>query len=187
MTIPLILLIGLPGSGKSTFARAVATDFPDTQIVSTDAIRADLYGNAAIQGSWLHVWKHAEVRLCRAVESIRRGHCPGAIYDATNVVRRHRRDAIACARACGFTRITGVFLDLPLPMCLQHNDRRDRVVPTEVMLGMDRKLRAAPPSHSDGLDALLHYQRRASADIARRDQSDIRTSDRDRLCYPCAE
>ena len=55
MTSSLILchfLIGLPASGKSTFASQINQQIPDSVIVSTDAIRDRLFGDATIQGNW---------------------------------------------------------------------------------------------------------------------------------------
>jgi dephospho-CoA kinase len=47
-------LIGVPGSGKSTFSAEFAK-LGNYRIVSTDAIRASLYGDATIQGEWVEV------------------------------------------------------------------------------------------------------------------------------------
>ncbi len=56
MPTPLIchFLIGIPGSGKSTFAAQLAK-LGNYRIVSTDAIRQQLYGDAIIQGEWSEV------------------------------------------------------------------------------------------------------------------------------------
>ncbi|MDR9404229.1 MAG: AAA family ATPase, partial [Halothece sp. Uz-M2-17] len=40
------ILIGCPSSGKSTLAASIQKANPNYQIVSTDAIRADLFGDA---------------------------------------------------------------------------------------------------------------------------------------------
>jgi predicted kinase len=45
------LLIGPPASGKTTLA-AVLAELVGGQVLSTDAIRTELYGDAAIQGAW---------------------------------------------------------------------------------------------------------------------------------------
>ena len=46
----LILLIGLPGSGKSSLAEQLVAQSPGSAIISTDAIRAQLFGDEGIQG-----------------------------------------------------------------------------------------------------------------------------------------
>jgi len=49
------ILIGCPSSGKSTLARAIRDADPNYQIVSTDAIRGDLFGDSTIQGNWSRI------------------------------------------------------------------------------------------------------------------------------------
>lgn len=46
-------LIGVPSSGKSTFAQLLAQT-GNYQIISTDAIRQQLYGDETIQGSGIN-------------------------------------------------------------------------------------------------------------------------------------
>ena len=149
----LILLIGLPGSGKSTLARQLAAQWPGYQLISTDAIRARLFGDAAIQGEWLLVWRQIRQQFQKAVAT-----APAAIYDATNAKRCHRRQAIALARDTGFTHSTGIWLRTPLQHCLERNHHRDRQVPSAVILQMHGQLESAPPAVSDGLDSLIYYR-----------------------------
>jgi len=156
----LILLVGLPGSGKSSLASRLLAEWPRSQVISTDAIRAQLFGLESVQGSWVLVWRQIHRQLLQAVE-----HSPIAIYDATNAVRHHRIEAIALARATGFTNITGIWLDTPLNICLKRNRQRDRVVPEEVILQMHASLLEAPPTLQDGLDRLIRYSP-ASTEIA---------------------
>ena len=46
----LYVMVGLPGSGKSTYAQHLA-HFKNIKIVSTNAIREQLYKDATIQGT----------------------------------------------------------------------------------------------------------------------------------------
>jgi predicted kinase len=151
----LIFLIGLPGSGKSTFARSLLITHPDALLISTDAIRAQLFGDDAIQGPWLKVWLEVRQQFQRAVEQTSSGQASFAIYDATNAVRKQRRAAIALARTTGFTHITGIWLNAPLALCLERNQQRSRVVPEEIILRMHRRLLGAPPSLAEGLNQLV--------------------------------
>lgn len=162
----LTLLIGVPGSGKSTSAKQFAALAPGRMIISTDAIRAELFGDEALQGAWLMVWQQIERQFHSAVRQINRGDIPGAIYDATNAVRRQRQEAIALARAAGFTTITGIWLDIPLDTCLQRNRERDRCVPEAVIERMHRHLRASPPTLEEGLDRLIRYSTTIGTGIA---------------------
>ena len=150
-----MLLIGLPGSGKSFLAAQIQQACPDRPIVSTDAIRAELFGNAAEQGSWSLIQQEVQQQLQQAAIAIRTGRSSAAIYDATNVRRGYRRAAIATARTAGFQQIIGIWLDTPLPLCLQRNQQRDRQVPEAVIRKMHRQLRGAPPHLNDGFDRLV--------------------------------
>ncbi|MBD3883311.1 AAA family ATPase [Phormidium tenue FACHB-886] len=151
----LILLIGLPGSGKSTLAARLQQVCPDWALISTDAIRAELFGDEAIQGEWSLIEQTLRRQLQQAATAALAGRSSVAIYDATNVRRRNRRAAIAMVRASGFQRITGIWLDTSLPLCLQRNCQRDRQVPEAVIQRMHRQLQGAPPHPSDGLDDLI--------------------------------
>lgn len=162
----LILLIGLPGSGKSSLAQQLLVEDLRRQLISTDAIRKQMFGDEAIQGAWLLIWREVERQLQQAVIQIARGVATEVIYDATNAQRRHRRKVIALARANGFTKITGLWLDTPVWLCLARNKKRDapkglaqsaRSVPDDVIFRMHRQLRDAPPSLLEGLDCLIHY------------------------------
>ena len=164
--IRLMLLIGLPGSGKSSLVRQLVTECQQRPIISTDAIRAQLFGDENIQGSWLLVWYQVQSQFQQAVERIAQGQASEAIYDATNAARKQRREAIALARTTGFTHITGLWIDTPVQVCLERNQRRQRQVPEEVILHMYRQLQDAPPSLADGLDQLIHCTETTSTEIA---------------------
>lgn len=153
----LILMIGLPGSGKSTLAQQLLAAEPRRRLISTDAIRQELFGDANVQGSWLLIWQQVRSQFHQAVIQIAQGTATEAIYDATNAQRRHRREAIATARATGFNTITAVWLDTPLWLCLARNKQRDRFVPEDAILRMHRQLRDAPPSVSEDIDRLIRY------------------------------
>lgn len=148
----LLLLIGLPGSGKSTLAKHLLAQSPQMQLISTDAIRGRLFGDEAIQGAWLLIWREVQQQFRQAVVTN-----STAIYDATNAQRRQRREVIAIAREIGFTHITAIWVDTPLWLCLARNKKRERQVPEEVILRMSRQLRDAPPSLVEGLDNLFCF------------------------------
>lgn len=151
----LILLIGLPGSGKSTFAKQLLAEDPQRQLISTDTIRSQIFGDEATQGSWLLVWREIQRQFQQAIVNSSCAAASKAIYDATNAQRRQRREVIALARTTGFTHITGLWLDTPIWLCLARNRRRVRKVPEDVIFRMHRQLRDAPPTLQE-LDCLIH-------------------------------
>lgn len=164
--VKLILLIGLPASGKSSLAQNLLATQPKFKLISTDAIRKQLFGDEAIQGPWFLIWQELQRQFQQAAIQISRGMLHSAIYDATNAQRKQRRAAIALARAIGFNYITAVWVDTPVWLCLARNRRRRRQVPEEVIFRMHRQLRDAPPSLSEGLDRLIRYSSQQSREIA---------------------
>lgn len=153
--MPLLMLVGIPGSGKSTWAADFVASHPRHRLVSTDNLRAALYGDEAIQGDWRQIWQRVLTHWREAIEAIGRGALDGVIYDATNTRRKNRRGAIAAARSVGFTAITLVYFDLPLSLALERNQERSRQVPADVIAAMHRQLQGAPPSVQEGCDRLL--------------------------------
>lgn len=149
--LALWLLVGLPGSGKSTWAGLFTATNPDFGLTSTDAVRARLYGDEAIQGQWGQVWGQVQREWQVAIQQ----GTQNVIYDATNARRRYRREAIAAARQLGFTRISACWFDVPLAVCLERNRQRNRQVPEAVIHTMQRQLSGAPPSLLEGFDAII--------------------------------
>ncbi|MGB3312077.1 MAG: AAA family ATPase [Nodosilinea sp.] len=156
--VPLLLLVGIPGSGKSTWAREFVSVHPCHRIVSTDAIRAELYGDEAVQGDWWQIWQRVMAQWRQGIAAIRRGELEGVIYDATNARRRQRREAIATARQVGFNSITLGWFDLPLSLALERNRGRSRQVPINIIATMHRQLQGSPPSVTEGVEQVLVLQ-----------------------------
>lgn len=150
-----IILIGVPASGKSTLAEqmlhaANQNSHTQTQLICPDRIRESLYGSAVTQGVWADIWVQVQLEFANAAKSQQ-----SVIYDATNYKREYRKDAIALAKQHEFKPITGVWLDIPLWICLSRNDTRDRHVPEDVVIEMYRHLSYNPPTLSEGFDRIL--------------------------------
>ncbi len=141
------VLIGLPGSGKSTLAARLAR-LTGGQVVSTDALRAELYGDASIQGPWLPIERLAIARVRTAIAS----NIP-AIYDATNARRRQRRQMLAKLQAPRAAWL-GWHLQTPLAQCKRWNRGRDRQVPEWVIERLAQALHDGPPAVCEGLVGL---------------------------------
>ncbi len=160
-----ILLIGIPGSGKSKLAMELARSPQigtpaSTLLISPDLIRQKLYGSASIQGVWAQIWAQVQQEFAHAATSQQ-----SVIYDATNYKREYRQEVIALARQHGFGPITGLWLDVPLWLCLirnqhrgQGHSERNRPVPDQVIIEMHTCLSRTPPHLSDGFDSLMFKQ-----------------------------
>ncbi|SRR5579883_1017994 len=155
MNAHLILLIGLPGSGKSALAQQLATEYRHCQIVSVDALRATLEDGSA-QGHGHRLWRAIAQQLQQAFHRLpeQRGT---VIFDATNVAFGTRRRVIRFARAAGFTQITGIWVDTPLWRCLQRNRQRTRTIPELTIWSMCCQLLVAPPSPKEDVDHMVRY------------------------------
>ena len=159
---PLILTVGIPGSGKSTWVRALAAqkaaEKEHYQIISTDGIRAQLYGDEAVQGEWLEVRSILIDSLKSVRQSILQGQTTAVIYDATNAVRRQRREFVQIARQCGYAPLIAAWIDTPLAVCLQRNAARSRQVPPHIIEKMQRRLAGAPPTEAENIDCIIRVQ-----------------------------
>jgi predicted kinase len=120
------------------------------QLISTDAIRGQLFGSEAIQGAWPLIWREIEGQFQQAITLDK-----GVIFDATNAQRKNRRAVITLARDFGLTHITGIWLRTPIWLCLARNHRRIRQVPEDIIFRMHRQIRDAPPSLEEGIDELI--------------------------------
>ncbi len=49
------ILVGMPGSGKTTFAKDLLTRLPEALLISYDVIREHMYGDASIQGNFVAI------------------------------------------------------------------------------------------------------------------------------------
>ena len=80
------IMCGLSGSGKSTIARQIANENPNTVIVSSDAIREELTGNYEDQQHNEEVFKIFHDRIRKNLENKK-----NVIADATNLTMKSRR------------------------------------------------------------------------------------------------
>lgn len=151
MNTPIIChcLIGLPACGKSTLAEAWQKRDPNYVWVSTDNIRAALYGDSINQGQWSDV--EAEV-----VQQIKAATTAGksVIYDATNAKRNWRMSLLQKFADCNIQWIAWWFKAVSLEECKTHNQKRQRQVPEPVIEDMYKSLAAHPPIAAEGFEAV---------------------------------
>ena len=85
-----IMLCGLPGSGKSTFAKQIIkmaeSQDKEAYVVSSDAIREELWGDERIQREPEKVFDLAHKRIMHAL----RADYDYVVFDATNIKRKNR-------------------------------------------------------------------------------------------------
>jgi predicted kinase len=133
-----ILAVGLPGSGKSTYFDGLKAN-----PISSDAVRLQLADDEKDQTINARVFGVMRYLLQQRLE-LRR---PVTYIDATNITRRDRRPFLDLARnhECG---VEALFFDTPLAVCKTRNSSRTRMVPNHALDLMAAKL--VPPSLEEG-------------------------------------
>ena len=142
----LIVLVGLPGSGKSTWAERQGVG-----VLSSDAVRALLTGDAENQSANSLVFPTLRYLLTMRMKA---GAEP-TILDATSLTPKERKAWIRAVESLG-GEAEAVYFDTPLSVCKARNAARARVVPEDVM---DRfAARLVPPSEAEGFTKVTVVQ-----------------------------
>ena len=126
------VMVGAPGSGKSTHAAKLAAR-ENAVIIPYDDIRADLYGSADIQGNWSEIWDRVDQMVSESCGL-------PVVLDGTHYRRDYRSEAIDLLRSYGYERVEAVIVDVSLATCLARNFQRARHVPDYVIKEMHEKL-----------------------------------------------
>ena len=133
-----VLAIGLPGSGKSSwFKRHNVTP------LSSDMVRTLLFDDVREQRFQDLVFSNLRSMLKARLIARR----PMNYVDATNLTPHERQHWIKLAKDYNY-EVHAVFFDVPLEVCIERHQRRDLVVPEDVMRRMAAKLK--PPSFPEG-------------------------------------
>ena len=137
-----VLTIGLPGSGKTTwFKRRGVTP------LSSDLLRTILFDDITEQRYQGLVFSTLRSLLrARLIAKM-----PWNYVDATNLSPHERRQWIKMSKSFGY-EVQAVFFDVPFDVCMERNRRRERTVSDETMQKMAERLR--PPSFKEGFSKI---------------------------------
>ena len=137
-----VLAIGLPGSGKSSwFKRHNITP------LSSDMLRALLFDDPTEQRFQDLIFSNLRSMLKARLIARR----PLNYVDATNLTPHERQSWIKLGHDYGY-EVQAMFFDVPLEVCLERNHKRERTVADDVMRRMSAKLK--PPTFEEGFSKI---------------------------------
>ena len=119
------MMVGLPASGKSHYAEAIA-QIENATIISSDNIRIELFNDVNHQEDNNKVFWELHQRIKQNLKNNK-----NVIFDATNINYKKRRAFldqlnIDCEKIC-------FFVATPYEKCLEQNRLRERKVPEHVI------------------------------------------------------
>lgn len=138
------MLVGIPGSGKSTWAKQYGER---CGIHSSDSIRGELFGDEGYVCTPEENKKVFELLGDRVKQDLKSGK--DVIYDATNLNKKKRiaflkeLKNIPCIKQC-------ILFATDYDICLEQNKERERFVPEAVIKDMYTKFQ--PPHETEGWD-----------------------------------
>jgi predicted kinase len=123
----IVLLVGVPGAGKTTLAQRLIDR--GYRCFNADAIRQELFGDAGDQREPEKVFELFYQRLEAAMAA-----GDDIVIDNTNINTKHRSPILQRAIKAGYTDIQLWILDVPLETCLERNRCRSRAVPDDIVV-----------------------------------------------------
>lgn len=146
----IIVMVGAPGSGKSTFVEKYKSTHPEMEFLSSDALRAVFGKNENDQTVSAQVFRHMENQVDQLLHSNK-----DVCIDATNMHRKARKPWVDLAKKHGARLEAYVFI-VDKDILIARNKKRGaeggRDVPADVIERMLNNYVA--PSKEEGFDAV---------------------------------
>ena len=139
----MVLAIGLPGSGKSSWFKR-----HNIRPLSSDLLRELLFDDPQEQRFQDLVFSNLRSMLKARLVARR----PVNYVDATNLTPHDRNSWIKLAKDYGY-EVHGLYFDVPVELCLERNQKRERVVAEDIMRKMAAKLKA--PTFEEGFSKII--------------------------------
>ena len=137
------IMIGFPGSGKSSYAKKYLLT-NNSVYLSSDDIRIELYGFED-QTHNTEVFERMKRETLMALQNDF-----DVVYDATNLSKKRRRDIIKSAKMCD-AEVNAYLCCTPINIILERNiTRQERQLPWDKLVQMIQSIE--PPMYYEGFD-----------------------------------
>lgn len=169
----LMILIGVPGAGKTTFAKT-----KNARHVSSDAIRREIFGGESVEYSekiandliqknsisLIGLTEEQKISIKQTlcinhIFCLARNQCcdylksgEDVIYDSTNFKKKYRRIILDEANGL-YTECEAYFFDIPLEVALSQNNKRARKEPEQVIKSIYKTLER--PTYDEGFKRIF--------------------------------
>lgn len=142
----LILMVGICASGKSTQAKILSEQY-NAEIISSDDLRVELYGDINDQDHNEQVFKELNKRVKNNLNQDN-----NVIIDATNINLKSRRKLLENVAKIDCYKIAYIMAK-PIEQCLEDNIYRDNPVPHHVINKMYMNFQV--PFYEEGFDEII--------------------------------
>ncbi len=136
----LIITVGLPGSGKSTYLARLGVN-----AISSDEIRRLIADDPHDQSMNARIFATVRYLIRQRIAAQR----DVTYVDATHLTPWERKPYVKLAQRYG-CELEALFFDVPIETCIARNQTRDRIVPEQAIRKMATRL--VPPSKKEGFD-----------------------------------
>lgn len=163
----LIIITGIPGSGKSTIAKRLRDgeiegfeylNSNNTEILSSDECRKQLLGDEKDQSDNKRVFDFLKMKM---VGFIKAGY--NVIIDATNINMKERRGYLDLVKRYDLRKVAYV-VNEPFDRCEERAAKREeRPLPKEVLFKIMSRFQCPQPF--EGLEVVFHYKQISEDDV----------------------
>lgn len=148
----LIIVTGIPGSGKTTFIKNHKVLLKQYAHVSRDEIRFSYLKGEDVVGDTY--FKYEPLVLKEFYLQINKFLCLGfnVFADATHLTKRARKELLDNVK--GYTKLESLFFSTPLSVALERNSKREGLerVPDKVIRNMYKRLEE--PDFNEGFETI---------------------------------